>query len=340
MQAPVKVSIGIDVSMDSLEVRFGLLMSDQVEKFPAAATFANTAAGFRKLERWAQSHGVPKGVPVWFVMEATGVYYEKLAYHLTGRGHKVAVVLPTKLKHYVKTLDGKSKTDKLDARGIAQFGLERPLTPWEPPSAQLRRLKELSREHETIQEHATQVKNQLHAKDHSQAPGEATLARLEAQLALFKAQLKEIEREMHALVERDPDLHGRITNVMTAEGLGFITVVRVVAETYGFAMIRNQKQLTSYAGYDVALRESGTRKGQPAISKKGNSHLRAAVYMPALVAIRHNKHLKEVFLRLVRNRGNKMIAVIAVARKLLCLIYTLWKSQVPYDPNYLSAQTA
>jgi TRAP-type C4-dicarboxylate transport system permease small subunit len=61
--------------------------------------------------------------------------------------------------------------------------------------------------------------------------------------------------------------------------------------------------------------------------------------MPALTAIRHNKHLKEVFLRLVQTRGNKMIAITAVARKLLCLIFTLWKSGKPYDPNYSAAHT-
>jgi len=286
---------------------------------------------------WAGKQLTSKTDPVWFVMEATGVYYEKLAYYLVAHAQRVAVVLPTKLKHYIKTLEVKSKTDALDARGISQFGLERPLASWQPPSAQLIRLKELSREHETIQRYATVIKNRLHAKCHSQAPGETTVERLKAQLQLLRQQLKAIDHEMHALVESDADLKARIANVTTADGLGFMTVVKVVAETGGFALIRNRKQLTSYADYDVALRESGKRKGQPAISKRGNSHLRAAVFMPALVAIRHNKHLKDVFLRLVRTRGNKMIAAIAVARKLLCLIYALWNSKLPYNLDYQAA---
>jgi hypothetical protein len=71
--------------------------------------------------------------------------------------------------------------------------------------------------------------------------------------------------------ESDSDLNCRITNITTAKGIGFITAVKVIAEAGGFALIRNHKQLASYAGFDVVLKESGTRRGKPAISKKGNS---------------------------------------------------------------------
>jgi len=340
MKTATKASVGIDVSKDSLDACIGLSFSNQQHKFPTRATFPNTMTGFRKLLVWAAKQLPSKETPLWFVMEATGVYYENLAYFLTDNKRQAAVVLPTKMKHYAKTLETKSKTDQLDARAISQFGLERPLSVWIPPSAQLRCLKELSREHEALLLHATQVKNQLHARRHSHEAGESTIARLVAQRDLYKQQLRTIVQEMHSIVEHDADLNARITNITTANGLGFMTAVKVVAETGGFALFRNQKQLVSYAGYDIVLKQSGKRSGKPAISKKGNSHLRAAVYMPALVAIRHNKRLKEVFLRLVRTKGNKMVAVIAVARKLLCLIFTLWRSKVPYDPNYLSAHTA
>ena len=336
----VKVSVGIDVSKDSLDVCLGLLSSDQHQKFPGRAKFPNTRAGYRKLAALAARQLPSKKTPLWFVMEATGVYYEELAYYLSEHGFQPAVILPNKLKHYAKTLDVKSKTDALDARAIAQFGLERPLSTWTPPSPQMRRLKELTREHTTIQDHATQIKNQLHAKHHSHAPGEATLTRLEAQLGLFKQQLREIEREIRSIVASDPDLKARVANVTTANGIGLMTTVKVVGETAGFALIRSLKQLSSYAGLDVALRESGQRRGKPAISKKGNRHLRRAVFMPALSAIRCNKQLKRLFLRLVETKGNKMVALMAVARKLLGLIYTLWHSNKPYDPNYVSAHAA
>ena len=336
----VKSIIGVDISKDSFDVCFGTLDNALQQKFPGRAKFPNTQTGFRKFVTWTLKHQPTDETSLWFVLEATGVYYEALAYYLRDHGYQVAVILPTKMKHYTKTLEIKSKTDALDARAISQFGLERPLTKWTPPSPQLRRLKELTREHDALQEHATALKNQLHAKHHSHQPGGATLRRLEVQLELLERQLADVEHEMHAIVESDSDLNGRITNITSAKGIGFITAAKVIAETGGFALLRNQKQLASYAGFDVVLKESGTRRGKPAISKKGNSHLRRAVYMPALTAIRCNKHLKEVFLRLVRTRGNKMIALTAVARKLLCLIFTLWKSGKPYDPNYSKAHTS
>ena len=118
--------------------------------------------------------------------------------------------------------------------------------------------------------------------------------------------------------------------------MGFITVVSVIAETNGFELINNRKQLTSYAGLDVVLKDSGIRKGKTSISKKGNKYIRKAVFMPAMSAIKHNQKLKEHYNRLVRRGKNKRLALIAVARKLLLLIYTLWKNDSVYIPNYKS----
>jgi|APIni6443716594_1056825.scaffolds.fasta_scaffold106439_1 transposase len=330
----VKHVFGIDISKESFDVQYAVADDQQRQQFVAQAQFHNTLAGFRKLQRWAQKFTGSTHAPVWFVMEATGIYHEHLAFFLAERDHHVAVVLPTKMKHYVQSLDVKSKTDQLDARAIAQFGLERSLQPWQPPTPQLRALKALVREYDTLTEHVTRIKNQLHAKEHSYEPAEQTLARLEEQLGLFQHQLASIESEIHVLVDQDDDLNARISNVQTVQGVGFMTVVRVVAETNGFALISNAKQLTSYAGLDVKLKQSGLHAGRPAISHKGNSRLRRAVFMPALTAIRCNPTLKRFYARLVKAKANKMVALIAVARKLLCLIYALWRDNVPYQQHY------
>ena len=120
-------------------------------------------------------------------------------------------------------------------------------------------------------------------------------------------------------------------------GIGFLTAVNVFAETNGFNLIRNKRQLTSYAGLDVKEKQSGTSvKGKPRISKKGNRHLRKAMHLPALSAIKHDKRFKAIFIRLVSKHGIKMKAVVAVQRKLLEMMYTLCKTGVPYDKNYLN----
>jgi transposase len=110
--------------------------------------------------------------------------------------------------------------------------------------------------------------------------------------------------------------------------------VIILAETNGFELIRNKKQLTSYAGLDVKEKQSGTSvKGKTKISKRGNRQLRKAMHFPALVAIRHDEHYKELFARLVSRHGIKMKAATAVQRKLLELTYILFKNQTVYDPE-------
>ncbi len=330
----IKYVVGIDVSMESLSLRLGSIDDRQEKHFMDAATFPNQGRGFRKLLAWTKKHLVDPRAAVWFVMEATGVYYENLAHFLVEHDCLVTVILPNKLKHFAKTLDNKSKTDRLDARSICQFGLERGLTRWQPSSPQMRLLKELTREYDTIQRMATQVKNQLHAKDFAHKPLAETTKRLHAQLLLFRQQLSSIEHQIRSIVDDDNDLQTRIGNITTAKGIGFMTVVRTIAETNGFAFITSQKQVASYAGLDIVIKQSGKRQGKPGLSKKGNKHLRRAVFMPALAACRYNQHLKAFYLRLVRSKANKKVALLAVARKILCLIYTLWKKNVPYNPTY------
>lgn len=337
--ATIKHVVGIDIAKDTFSVRFGIITEQQEKRFLASATFPNENRGFRKLLAWVKKQSIESQIPVWFVMEATGVYYEHLAYFLVENSALVTVILPNKLKHFAKTLDTKSKTDSLDAQSICQFGLERTLAPWQPPSPQMKLLKELTREYYTVQQMATQVKNQLHAKSHSYHPTAETTKRLKAQLQLFQKQLKSIEQQLRSLVDDDEDLRAKITNITSAKGIGFMTVVTAVAETNGFALITSAKQITSYAGLDIVLKESGNQHGKPALSKRGNKHLRRAVFMPALAACRFNQPLKTFYVRLVATKANKKVALLAVARKILCLIYTLWKKNVPYDANYRHANT-
>jgi len=84
------------------------------------------------------------------------------------------------------------------------------------------------------------------------------------------------------------------------------------------------------------LKDSGTSvKGKPKISKKGNRHLRKAMHMPALSAMRYNDQHKAVFVRLVSKHGIKMKAAVAVQRKILELIYTIYKTGKDFDKNYM-----
>jgi transposase len=288
----IKQVIGIDVSKDTLAVCYGTVDVNQEQIITKAVAFANNLKGFKELMAFVKKHRGQLTAPLYFVMEATGVYYENLAYFLHGKHQKVIVVLPNKTKNFSKTLEIKSKTDPLDARMITQFGLERQMNLWQLPSPLLKTIKDLTREYHSRKDMAAQVKNQLHAKEYSHKPLKESLKRNKAILSVFKKQIEEIEKQIKALVEQDSDLNDRINKIDKIEGVGFMTIVSIIAETNGFALIENAKQLASYAGLDVVYNESGLKRHKTTISKKGNRYLRKAIYMPALSACQHNPKLK------------------------------------------------
>jgi transposase len=330
----IKQVVGIDVSMDNLIARFGTIDAKQNQDIKAAKEFANNRIGHKELIKWADKNKLNFEVPIWFVMEATGVYYENLAFHLAENKQNIAVILPNKIKNFSRTLDSKSKTDSIDSATITQFGLEKQLKQWQTSPEVIRQLKTLCREYHTLKELSVQVSNQVHAKQNSYKPEQNTLRRLSAKLKLFSKQQIQIIGEIHKLIDQQPEIKERIAKIDKIEGVGFITIVSIIAETNGFAIIDNQKQLTSYAGLDIVHNESGLKKHKTSISKKGNKHLRRSLYMPALTACRYNQKLKELYIRLVIKKNNKKIALIAVARKLLLLIYTIWKKNIDYIPDY------
>jgi transposase len=334
----LKQTVGIDISYKTFDARFGTINTQQNTSISQAKSFNNSPAGFKLFLQWIKKNIVSHDVPLIFVMEATGVYYEHLAHFLFEHGFQIAVVLPNKIKNYAKSLQSKSKTDPLDAATITRFGLERQLVPWTPPSDTLKALRDVCREYHCLKTNITQIKNQLHALKSSFKPHRESLKRKSLLLKFLQRQVALITKELRALVKADPGLSQHLKQIKTAKGLGDITILTVLAETRCFQLISNQKQLTSYAGLDIVFNDSGMKKGKSSISKKGNTFIRKAIFMPALSACRANPQLKAFYQRLLAKGKNNKLAIIAVARKLLLLIYTLWKSNSPYIQDYKPVQ--
>jgi transposase len=330
----LKQTVGIDVSYKTFDARFGTTNTRQEISLSAAKSFTNSLPGFKLFLKWTKSLALPQDIPLVFVMEATGVYYEQLAHFLFQQGFQVAVILPNKIRNYAKSLESKSKTDPLDAAVITRFGLERQLSLWIPPSETIKALRDLCREYQCLKANSTQIKNQLHALKSSFKPHRESFKRKSLHLKFLDRQIVLIKKELRALVKTKPDLAQQLKKIKTAKGLGDITILTVLAETRCFQFVSNLKQLASYAGYDVVFHDSGQKKGKTSISKKGNKFIRKALFMPALSACRANPQLKQFYQRLVAKGKNKKLAIIAVARKLLLLIYTLWKSNSVYIPDY------
>ena len=333
MHAILKQSLGIDVSKERLSLSLGSLSSNLKKEFQAYEDVINAPKGFKKIHGWLQKQK-QRNVELTIVMEATGVYHQGIAYYLHGNGYKVSVMQSGRVKRYAQSLDQRSKTDALDSKMLSMLGLERSLRQWQPPSEELQQLKALSRERSSLIKSRSTENNRYEAMCASSHPNAAYIKRYKKRLKLINEQIASIEEEMHKLVKDSPDLTTQLKHLESIPGVSFIAAATVVGETLGFAEINNAKQLTSYAGYDVVQRESGNFRGKTKISKRGNAHIRAVLHMPSMTCVRCNPSLKPFYERLKSKKEKPIVALIAVQRKLLILMYTLWKNKTDYDPAY------
>jgi transposase len=332
----LKQSIGIDVSKDKIAVCFAVNQTEKKFRILATRNFDNNANGFAQLHGWIKKHRKPD-LPVYALMEATGVYYESLAYFLREINLQVLVVLPNKTSAFAKSLNYKSKTDGIDAKILAQMALEREMPEWTPAGKNMLKMKRLCRERVELLVDQTSVKNRLHAKKHSYKGEVHSMKRAAKMLEFLKKQITEVEQEITKLISSDPEIKAKVDNICTIKGIGIITAATIIAETNGFALIKNKAQLVSYAGYDVVENQSGTSiNGKTKISKKGNSFIRRALHFPALTTIKYNPSMKELYDRVFEKNRIKMKAAVAVQRKLLVLVYTLYRKDECFDPQGLT----
>ena len=206
---------------------------------------------------------------------------------------------------------------------------------WHRPEGVYKKLQQLTRERDQIVAERVMVKNMLHAEQSEAEPNPSSVSRLKARIQFLNKQEFQVKKELDIWVESQSELKKDVQNICTIPGVGKLTAVIALAETNGFNLIRNKKQLTSYAGLDVKEKLSGTSvKGKSRISKKGNTALRKAMHLPSLSAIKHDERFKEVYVRLVSRHGVKMKAIVAVQRKLLELIYLVHKNKTVYQKDY------
>ena len=330
----IRQNVGIDVSKATITVAIAQKKLDQSVVIKSTKTFSNNLAVFAKMDNWVKQF-TDTQIAIHYNMEATGVYYEALAYWLYERQRPTSVILAKQFKNYAASLNIKSKTDDIDARVLAQMGVERVLSFWQPHSFQMRTLKQLSRERNALKDEQTDIKNQLHALNHSYRPDENNPKRVEKRLELIKQQIKEIEQDMKNILEKDPELKQRIDNVCTIKGVGLITAISIISEANGFALFRSKAQLVCYAGYNVVNKDSGTSvKSKPRISKKGNKNIRKSLHFPSLTAIQYDSKMQKTYDLIYDKTKIKMKGVVAIQRKILVLIYTIFKKNEAFDENY------
>jgi len=320
--------LGIDVSKEKLDVY--LLEADGSGTHTQVK---NKLTGYKKLQKLLRGKAAAEGR---VVLEATGVYGESVAEHLNERGYWVSVVNPARVKRYAQSQLSRTKTDQVDAALIADFGRTQELTRWEPPSEAQRELQALLRHLDDLQNNRQSELNRLESQHRS----EAVRQQLVEHIAFLDKQIAEVKEQIEDHLDQYPDLKKKRDLLTSIPGIGGLTASILLAECGDLTRFGNVRQLVAFVGLNPQQHQSGNRSYTVGISRIGSSRLRAALYMPAVVALRWNP-ICSAFAEHLRQNGlvGKQI-VVAVMRKLLHLAYGILKHGQPFDPHYLTKQVA
>ena len=331
----LKYSAGLDIASKKIDICMSVIDVNQKVTVVSSKSFLNTLNGFKDMHEWIVKNHKEKEVPLVLCMEATGVYHENCALYFSERKYKTSIILPNKAKHYLISLGLKSKNDSIDAKGLSKMGAEQCLELWQPMGKFFYELRQYTRQYQNLQEQKTVFNNQLHALEHSMFKSKKMIKQQQDTIKLFDKQLKELEKLMKNLIDSDEVIKQKVSNICKIKGIGMLTAATILAETNGFELFKNYKQLVSYSGFDVVERESGTSTGKTKISKKGNGHIRRALFMPAFTAVRYKeKPVVDLYNRTFEKHGIKMKSYVAAQKKLLVLIYHIWKKNEEYNPDY------
>lgn len=314
--------VGIDVAKASLCVA---LVSSRTTR---RITVANTSAGHQELLSWLNKQHL---TVVRVCLEATGSYGDDVAQTLYDVGLCVSVVNPARIAAYAKSHLSRNKTDAADAVLIAQFAQGEQPAAWVPLAPELRELRSLVRHLDVLQAQRQAERNRLQLAGQPAVIVEV----LKNHISFLDEQIAALHTLIREHIDQHPNLKEEHALLDSIVGIGTQTATCLLAETGGLSRYKTGNALAAYAGLTPRQYTSGTSVNKRSqLSKIGNAALRKALYMPALVARKHNPILK-AFADRLEQRGLAPKAVIgAVMRKLLVLAYGVVKSGKAFDPNY------
>lgn len=319
--------VGIDVSKKKLDVE--LLFNNKVK----TKVIENSPAGDKQLVEWLGKSKAPLA-DMHVCMEATGVYYERLALALHAAGFKVSVVNPACIKGFAQTENLRNKNDAVDAGLIARYCARMMPMPWTPPPLEQRQLRAWTVRLQALKDIYQQESNRLEA--HSVSGMDEVAAHVNEHLTWLDIEIKKLERDIDDHIDRHPSLKHDAELIESIPGVGPSTVAKVLGHIGDVRRFDNAKAFAAFLGVTPRQRTSGSSvRGRTMMSRTGHSAMRAALYMPALVARRHNPLLNTFAERLLATGMAKKAVIGAVMHKLAHLIYGVIRTGKPFDPHYL-----
>jgi transposase len=328
----VSAVVGIDVSKKKLDI------SLLVEGKARSKVLENSAAGYQALLTWLEKSKVPMSA-LHICMESTGVYSEPVALALHDAGLTVSVVNPACIKGFGHSENIRNKNDTIDASLIARYCAAMRPEPWIPPPLEQRQLRAWSQRVQTLKDIRQQEENRLEALAVS---GIDDVAEHVKQLIdWLSKEIAKLEHDINNHIDRHPRLKHDADLLASIPGLGATTVAKLLGHLGDIRRFDSAKTFAAFLGVTPKQRSSGTSvRGRTMMSRTGSSALRTALYMPSLVARRHNPILRRFAEHLAHGGMAKKAVIGAVMHKLAHLIYGIIRTGKPFDANYLPKRLA
>jgi len=312
--------LGLDVSKASVAAT--LLDTDQRLRWER--TVPNNPVGIAMLLR-----ETPPDHP--WVMEPTGSYSSPIARQAVDAGRCVLMAPPRQAQAFLRSVQPRAKTDRLDSRGLARYACAIPLHPYPLKSAVMEALDQLLAARQGLARSLARLKQQRATLPAAASVLSFAIDALEAQQKVLNHQIAAQTRIAHlpgvATLDRVP-------------GIGPVLATAAAACLHAKAF-SHPDRFVAYIGLDVRVRQSGTRQGQQALSKHGHAELRRLFYLAAQANLRTKDPLNPFKLQYARERTKGLsstAALNAVARKLARLCWSLMHHRTEYSPNRVYTQ--
>ena len=313
MTATITQTVGVDISKDALDV--------YLHPEAPARQFPNTAAGITALLAWLKQYPIS-----CVVFEPTGAYHHRLERHLGQAELPFIKVNPLQARRFAEAIGRRAKTDAVDAAMLARFGALGELQARPMVSQTISDMKELLVARRGL------VKDRVAAANRNHVHRAPLLKRLADQrLRQVERQIAAIDAALLTLCMADADLKARFDILVSIPAIGEATALTMLVEMPELGTIEH-KCVASLAGLAPIARDSGQHSGKRFI-RAGRAHLRQALYMPSLVAIRFNQDMKAKYQALIAAGKPPKVAITAIMRKLAILANALLRQHRAWMPK-------
>jgi transposase len=321
--SPSRVFVGIDVSKDTLDVQT-LAPGGPKDAYACAFSVPNTAASVDTLQQRLKTHQVQL-----VVVESTGGYERRVAIELLTAGAAVAVVNPTRVRRFAEALGRLAKTDRIDARVLAEFAMRLEPRPNEKPSPEQLLLDELlTRRRQLVAMRTMELNRQ------GQAVGALAARQIKHHLKHLDKQVAQIDAELDGMIDNDPQWKQRVELVDSVPGIGKTIAYRLVADLPELGRL-NRGQIAALAGVAPMNRDSGGHRGRRAV-RGGRADARNALFMAAWVAKRHNPTIKAYAQRLQAGGKPFKVVIAACMRKILVILNVMLKTGTAWNEKLVA----